>query len=360
MTEKTTITVTELHKLVWQRPVSKVAAEMGLASQVLSNCCKAYKVPTPSSAYWSRKAFGKSVEVTPLQHDDEYNQQIVDLPTVPVWNEERRQIILERKLIASELPAPVIDEDFTKAHPIVKNWIQDVMIESVADLVSPTQLMSKDDSFRLSVTSAFLKSVVAAGGTIANADIRGYFVIKVGQAVLKIKIRQKMSDGQRKGIDLANWTIWPEHHPSRLFPTRDLKLAVTGYYGTTAEYVYSQSELVNGGLFKFVVRVLAAKLTKERRDIEKYAEELRKREQKIAQEKQNDTEEAERKKWERFEAQALLWERVQRNLSFIEELRKQFGSSSKSEFDEIALSYWLEQAKAKILTETRNLNRNVS
>jgi hypothetical protein len=162
-----------------------------------------------------------------------------------------------------------------------------------------------------------------------------------------------MSDGRRKGIDLANWTIWPEHHHSRLFPTRDFKLAVAGYYVTPAEYVYSQRELVNGGLFKFVVRVLAAKLTKERRNIEKHAEELRKREQKMAEEEKRDAEEAEKKQWERFEAQAVLWERAQRNLSFIEELRKRSGSSSVSEFDEVALSYWLEQAKAKILTEIK-------
>ncbi|WP_395459871.1 hypothetical protein ACHMW5_36005 (plasmid) [Azospirillum melinis] len=62
----TVLTRAELHALVWERPMTKLAAEFGLSSTALQTLCKKHEVPTPPCGHWMKKAHNKPVRVIPL------------------------------------------------------------------------------------------------------------------------------------------------------------------------------------------------------------------------------------------------------------------------------------------------------
>lgn len=66
-----TLTRAELHALVWDRPITKLAAEYSLSDVALHKICRKHDIPTPPVGYWAKKAHGKTVKVTPLPRPDE-------------------------------------------------------------------------------------------------------------------------------------------------------------------------------------------------------------------------------------------------------------------------------------------------
>lgn len=52
----------ELYNRVWSKPMSHLAAELGISTGILSALLRRADIPTPPSGHWMRKEFGKSVE----------------------------------------------------------------------------------------------------------------------------------------------------------------------------------------------------------------------------------------------------------------------------------------------------------
>ena len=55
------LTRQQLHDLVWDRPMTKLAKEFGLSDVALHKICRKFRVPTPPVGYWAKKAYGKPV-----------------------------------------------------------------------------------------------------------------------------------------------------------------------------------------------------------------------------------------------------------------------------------------------------------
>jgi hypothetical protein len=60
------MTRAELYALVWDRPITKLAAEFGLSDVGLRKIRRRHDVPTPPIGYWAKKASGKPVKAMPL------------------------------------------------------------------------------------------------------------------------------------------------------------------------------------------------------------------------------------------------------------------------------------------------------
>jgi len=63
---KAPFTREELYEQVWNKPVSKLGAELSLSTFDIRQWCKKLEVPLPPQGHWSRIQFGKPVEQTPL------------------------------------------------------------------------------------------------------------------------------------------------------------------------------------------------------------------------------------------------------------------------------------------------------
>ncbi|TIO48891.1 MAG: hypothetical protein E5X80_26175 [Mesorhizobium sp.] len=60
------LTRLELYKRVCDRPLSKVAPELGISGTALAAICKQYQVPYPGSGYWTRKSLGLAADLPAL------------------------------------------------------------------------------------------------------------------------------------------------------------------------------------------------------------------------------------------------------------------------------------------------------
>jgi hypothetical protein len=87
----TRLTRRQLYELVWDEPMTKLAAQFGLSDVGLRKICHKHRVPTPPAGFWAKKAYGKRVTIKPL-------------PSVA--NEAE---ILIRESAASNEPAPIAE-----------------------------------------------------------------------------------------------------------------------------------------------------------------------------------------------------------------------------------------------------------
>lgn len=56
------LTREELFNQVWERPMTKVAADYGISDIALKKICDKHRIPVPGRGYWAKKAAGKKVE----------------------------------------------------------------------------------------------------------------------------------------------------------------------------------------------------------------------------------------------------------------------------------------------------------
>lgn len=56
----------ELYGAVWQRPATKVAAELGISGVALGKICRRHNIPVPGRGYWARLNAGQTLEQSRL------------------------------------------------------------------------------------------------------------------------------------------------------------------------------------------------------------------------------------------------------------------------------------------------------
>ena len=85
----------ELFDLVWSKPMTRLAKELGLSDVGLRKICVKFGIPLPPRGYWSRLQFGKQ-DPRPALPFENNNPQII-LPDEDTAA-SREQISLMRKL----------------------------------------------------------------------------------------------------------------------------------------------------------------------------------------------------------------------------------------------------------------------
>ena len=56
----------EFYNLVWEKPATKLAAELGCSDVAIGKACRRHDVPKPYLGYWAKLEHGKNPEKTPL------------------------------------------------------------------------------------------------------------------------------------------------------------------------------------------------------------------------------------------------------------------------------------------------------
>ena len=57
-----------MYDLVWSRPMTKVAEDLGISDVALKKICDRHRVPTPSRGYWAKKAAGRPTKQIPFHN----------------------------------------------------------------------------------------------------------------------------------------------------------------------------------------------------------------------------------------------------------------------------------------------------
>src|SRR5688572_19167688 len=59
MPEKVRLNREQLHNLVWEKPTTKLAQELGISDSALEKICRKLNIPKPPVGYWAKMAAGQ-------------------------------------------------------------------------------------------------------------------------------------------------------------------------------------------------------------------------------------------------------------------------------------------------------------
>lgn len=150
----------ELYHKVWEKPIVKLASELGISDRGLAKCCKRHQIPFPGRGYWSKVKVGEKIEKKPLPtiKNNVTDKNIIfrretstdiSLPEVDII----QKAIEEENSNKSSM---ILDEPNTLSHPITIN---------LQKLIS-----SKSDEMGcLKAKKGFLKSMIITENSLSRA-----------------------------------------------------------------------------------------------------------------------------------------------------------------------------------------------
>lgn len=210
----------ELFNEVWARPMTKIAAELGISDVALKKICDKHRVPVPGRGYWAKVSAGKKVKrayYRPVE-DSELNRVLIygspeqRLP-VAVKNAKdqakTRERNLENKVEVPVAPVALIPKVIKTQEKLKKAKGSDMGLVS----------LSGSEYFDVSCApgsiervSSFLNAIVLA------AENRGYQVLKgdgalvffVDEEIMHVKIieqvvRTKHEPTEAELAEVAKW-----------------------------------------------------------------------------------------------------------------------------------------------------------
>lgn len=114
----------ELYALVWEKPVIRLAKELGVSDVGLAKACRRHDIPIPPRGHWTKLQFGKSSPKTALPPQDQDNEVQLTIPTPReiARKEKRRALVKAVEHVAEQLTTPQyeISAELLKLHPLVK------------------------------------------------------------------------------------------------------------------------------------------------------------------------------------------------------------------------------------------------
>ena len=94
MNPKNKIERSELHRMVWEGALSKLAPKLGLSDAGLHKICKRHNIPLPTEDYWARSPERGSPKRIPLpQPDKDWDLEFI----IPPQATPREQSELDQK-----------------------------------------------------------------------------------------------------------------------------------------------------------------------------------------------------------------------------------------------------------------------
>jgi len=84
------ISLDELHKSVWEKPLSQLASDWSVNATALGKLCDIENVPRPGSGYWTQVATGKDIAIKPLSSQID-NAKVIDLTSLQARKKEKQK-----------------------------------------------------------------------------------------------------------------------------------------------------------------------------------------------------------------------------------------------------------------------------
>lgn len=235
----------EIYALVWERPLNRVAPELGLNGPRLAKLCDKRQIPYPPPGYWQKKVVGKATAAPPLPPVGD--QAHAPIPTPTVRSIERRAAVPRAiplvpvqesaaspgSVVAVESNKPVEErlDSLDKLHPKIRAWIIEHKREQRErvqenrrrrnDAWSWSKSLLDDlterDLYRFRASSTLCHAFENAGLKVKNADIHGKLTLTCQGRDIDCVVKEKMSRPTRRPEgEASNWTAYPHHHNSGL------------------------------------------------------------------------------------------------------------------------------------------------
>lgn len=121
--EPVTFTRQELYKLVWEKPLTHIAKELGYSDNGIRKVCIKHNIPLPKAGYWSKLKHNKKVKKTPLPKTDNQTTKInfkseIDNEKGSLHSELSR---LKQSIAQDESLNLTVPENLLKPDPLIKS-----------------------------------------------------------------------------------------------------------------------------------------------------------------------------------------------------------------------------------------------
>ena len=110
------VTREDLFAAVWERPLTKVAADYGISDVALKKICRKMEIPTPGVGYWRRRECGYPASIAKLQplSDDAVDSVVIHPPMESSSVEVLEGVPPEAEIAAALAKTPSVD-----LHPLL-------------------------------------------------------------------------------------------------------------------------------------------------------------------------------------------------------------------------------------------------
>lgn len=214
----------ELYKRVCDKPLSKVAPELGISGMALAAICKRYQVPYPGSGYWTRKSFGLSAELPALPEASDETIEI--LPSVAKPRKKRTvQEDTARK------PKPVAKSRGPARHPLlfgVEEHLRKTRDIKDSEFLKPYKRILPD---LISSKAALLRGISIANELYVALSKQGYpvHIARSSSNLKRIYIsEQEEKQKYRRYGSYNSGRIWAPDRPTVFYvDTVPMALALT-------------------------------------------------------------------------------------------------------------------------------------
>ncbi|PSJ55964.1 hypothetical protein [Pseudaminobacter soli (ex Li et al. 2025)] len=204
------LTRLELYKRVCDRPLSKVAPELGISGTVLAAICKRYQIPYPGSGYWTRKSLGLPAELPTLPEASDETIEIMPSVAKP-----RKKRTLEEGSVRK--PKPDAKLRRPARHPLlfgVEEHLRKTRDVKNGEFLRPYKRILPD---LVSSETALLRALSTANDLYLALDEQGYrvHIAQAADNLHRIHVREQEVErkDRRYGRDHSG-SIWAPDRPT--------------------------------------------------------------------------------------------------------------------------------------------------
>ena len=356
MANEIEVTRDELYRLVWAKPVTEIAKELGISNVGLAKICTRLSVPRPPRGYWQKLEFGKALTVPPLPSVGEVDPVRVFITPYQRPESQLQDPIVQECIRYESLPANHIDvsQDLQGAHSIVcqaAELLEGSKVDSSGRIAQwnakgkPTWLdirVSKNSLVRaLRIMSALIRALDSRGYTFETNEKNTQCVIN-GTAV-KFYVWENVSRTEQEPTNEQQEKPWT-FEKWAYTPTGQLVFVIDEHWAPRRRWSDRKGKALEHQLNDAVAGLVVAGETIRLKDIEAAQSKqrwLRAEQQRLEAERQRRLEEERR---DQLDTLTGLWIKSQNVKQFVGACEKFFLAETKSS-DGLVAS-WLDWARA--------------
>jgi hypothetical protein len=355
------VTREELYRMVWDKPMIRLAEEFGITGNGLAKICDKLDVPYPPRGYWAKKQAGKpvvTVKLLPRRDGTPNAADIHPTPPKPAPSPAEVQAVAR---VADRIRDVVVPEHNADLHPRVQTWIaghkkrqKERELENRnrrrdSGWASPSiPDLTERDLYRFRATSAIFYAVEKAGGSIEKSSASGKVTFSIDGHQVECSIVEKMVQSLKQWEEQRKWTAFTEYCKSGLDSSGFLRVRVTTYLqGRRPEWVESQKIKIGQLMPTIVGAIMAAGPTLEKMKREREEQQKRYREEEARRYEAHRLREIDEKRWNKFREYAVNWDERKRLLAFLGEVEARLAAECDVTVSDRTLRDWVEWAKAK-------------
>lgn len=228
-----------LYDLLWSKPKTRIAADLGLSDVGLGKICREANIPIPPRGYWARVAAGKKPPRIPLplrglgqpnslligrEVWTGHEQKIAELPPVPTFSESLSEVTLRAQRLLGKV---TIAKTLTNPHPLIAKLLEEDEQRRQALIDQPYAWKKPrfDDPLarrRLKILNALFLIVSKAGFKprlgAGEADELSVVVGNVHVSFSLTQVEQRSRGAKGKGLplkpllqlEISNWAKYDE------------------------------------------------------------------------------------------------------------------------------------------------------